>query len=589
MDLKKKLTVTSSDMTPEQLDEVISFIPELLTYVRKVCNAGKINELILACAKENRYNAKSIIVGFALKTLFQIKSALDSSEESEKIVRSVFSRFSVDVWISSIMHVFEFSKTPVISQEVKRILITTQVTTPETLDTLKRDLNKALGELSQVILGDFCELIMQACPNKKQIADVVGPILLLGKTDIDRKTLIQASSAFRTVVENCYTIFEIQESSINVSRGLSLSDNSFHGEQYLLQFFEIRDKKYLPIVDELFQYHKFTNIARGIFFKYKMLPEGWRSELVRLKESGENMDWFESEKVYFLSEETLRFPRASKEPFYYSLKEEDIQVIDRVVDEIIESEKEYFNYLHAFITTYVDEVIAISDGELGEEAAKNLGLTSDQINMIFGKRLRAIVTTIEKILVKLEVLVLVRDPIDEKEHNIGRAGILAEIMAAVSKELGSAYMPYNKHYAHAAAMLTKAVTHTAIIQPSARKVSKGKLGFANDSYKRHLTFLELWTEISESTEMLKGLRIDAILIKPVHRFPKYLLFFGRLEKVVRKAGGEGTPTYESILLGQKAMQEVTKKINHDINRYNDIQRRMFGEVVDGASLLQKQR
>jgi len=587
MEVPPAFSITS-DITAKQLDEVVMFVPSIIDWLRMTTPQSVPKQLITS-AQESRFNSNSVLVGFALQTLLQVKQGFDdgiSRDMSAPEIQRVFDSYDNRVWVGAVLHIFEFAETPVITPQVKLALLRTVVHNPSELDKLKKTLKSNLEALAHTALGELCALIMQTCPNKRQIAEILGPYLLLDNTVTDRKARSAASTIFRTIVENCYTLFDIPENSVQVtmSRRHTQTRTRFHAQQYLRLFFELRDRKYLPIVDSLFQYHGFVDIARGIFCKYFMLPEGWRSELISKQKSGVKMNWFKPKKIFFLNEETVRYPSASKLPFYYKPETEHTSEAEHVVDEIVTSEKSYFDYLRTFVTSYANEVTSIASGSIGDEAAIALGLTVTQVDLMFGKRLNKIIETIDKILVKLEVLVLVREPIPSV-YNIDRAGVLADIMTEVSTELGEAYKPYNKYYAQSAGMLTTAITHTAIREPKARKGSKQIADHIFDDYKRHLTFLELWQEISNSKPLLKGLRIDAILIKPVHRFPKYLLFFERLEKVVRKEHGVEHPTYLKVSKAQKALKEVTSKINDDINRYNDMQRKKFGEVVDGAALM----
>ena len=51
----------------------------------------------------------------------------------------------------------------------------------------------------------------------------------------------------------------------------------------LKQFFELRDRIYIKNVDQWFVSYHFEDIARGIYNKYRILPEGWKDDLENIK------------------------------------------------------------------------------------------------------------------------------------------------------------------------------------------------------------------------------------------------------------------------------------------------------------------
>lgn len=183
-------------------------------------------------------------------------------------------------------------------------------------------------------------------------------------------------------------------------------------------------------------------------------------------------------------------------------------------------------------------------------------------------------------------MIIVREKIPAI-YNIGRAGVLSDVMVSMTGAMKTAYLPYNKYYSQSDGMLNAAQDAldqsqggTSGVASSTRSGTSRRL----TEFKKNLNFIELWNEISQSKSSLRGQRIQSILIKPAHRFPKYKLFFERLLKKIGDEVGEEHPTFVKVNNAHDALVDLTHQINADIERYQEIQRRRFGEVVQGGEL-----
>ena len=214
------------------------------------------------------------------------------------------------------------------------------------------------------------------------------------------------------------------------------------------------------------------------------------------------MAWFDPHQVQYLSETTEKYPPIDKN---FQFPERGIhEGVDSVIDEFILNEKKYYDTLVVFMNNYVAEVEVISRKKVGQDAADALGLTQNQVDYIFRHNLLKVVEAVEKFLVSLEILSLV--PTEAKVRG-GRAAVLADVVSLSGNHLVQVYAPYNAAY-----KLIK-----RILEDSALKLlSQPKRNSALGAMK-HLNFLEIWQEVSQSKLLLKRATIDAILINPIRR------------------------------------------------------------------------
>lgn len=313
----------------------------------------------------------------------------------------------------------------------------------------------------------------------------------------------------------------------------------------LMLFFELRDKNYLPIVEELFRLYEFADIAKGIHRKYRLLPVGWKVELTRLRQKKDpKLNWLNLSEVEWLTETTDSYPSTNK---YSEFGGSDEDEPEQVVAEFITNERAYFEKLQAFMTAYVSEVEAIAENKIGPYAQQALGLDRQQVKYIFGGTLLDVYKAVEKFMVLLETLTMVpAKPIIPG----GRPAHLADIISQSGPTLVKSYAPYNAAYQAAKKVLEAQTAKLNSLQPA--QVNEGAL--------RHLNFNELWTEISQSRAPIKNLGIDSVMILPIRRFPNYKLFFVRIQKSLDK----NSPAYAKVMKALDDVEKFTRLIDNAV-------------------------
>lgn len=339
--------------------------------------------------------------------------------------------------------------------------------------------------------------------------------------------------------------------------GGSQMDPQLAQKDALELFFVLRDKKYKDIIQDLFRLYSFCDIAKGVFRKYRCLPEGWRQDLEAMKAKGDaGLEWFIPQRMTYLTETTDNYPTMDKRLNFPERAEE----VDRVVDEFITLEKTYFERLQVFMHAYVAELEAISSDKVGPEAARALGLTKTQVHFIFSQNLKAVYNATEKFLIVLESLSLV-DAIPRVEG--GRWGHLSDIVSMVGKHLVKAYAPYNATYQVAKRVLDE-------------KARYRDVGNEAGNAMKHLNFIELWHEIAQSKQELKQASIDSILILPIKRFPNYLLLLDRIRKFLTKNNVPGVQKVERAI---GDLNKFTNMIDSEVREKAPYEDRKFQELM----------
>ena len=438
-----------------------------------------------------------------------------------------------------------------------------------TPEKLPDELDKLLGRLpylSHNALGQLCALVRDCSLDPTKTAKILGPPIILAAVD-NPKFYSAASYLFEVLIENCELLFGVPLETIGVSafgyrvgvqkgpngaRVSGIDTQTVLRRQHLKTFYAIRDKKYLPIVDTLFELHSFVDIAFGIYCKYKMLPDGWRYELQHMKyKENAKLDWFNEEKILFLTEEPMSMPPVGKRR-YHALPGGE-QGVEAIVDEIVRNETDYYEKLHTFIHSYVAEIATIAKGDVTEAAKESLGLTQNQVDMVFGDELHRCLGLSEKLLVKFEVLTLV--PNKKVGNPTGRAGIVADVFLETSEEFVQALGPYNRFHTRNSKAMAQA-------EKKLRKLIGNRQRQTTGASERDLTYLEIWSEVQRSKHLFRGKEIDGFLIEPVRRCPNYIMFLGRLKKTV----GESHPAYEKLNKAVQLVNAATEGINREIKK-----------------------
>lgn len=309
--------------------------------------------------------------------------------------------------------------------------------------------------------------------------------------------------------------------------------------------------KYVPLVDDLFQYFGIASIAEGIYNKFRVLPIQWKEELEELAESGwEGSEWFlraQKRKITWLDEnlEYLPIPIYVKPPKRKSK-------INAIIDEAIMNETLFFKRMEFLATVYAAEIDSIAQGKLGPEATQALGLTPKQIDFIFGSCLQKVVDAVGTLVSKLEALSLVpSEPITEG----GRAGVFANIFIECSDTLREGYSIYTARYNIGRKLVeSKAAQVRTTPRPRSRK---GEVKF--------LTFIELWvqfTQVKAKDLDLENKTLDTVVGLPVKNFTNYNLYLKEIKKSAKKLDKDEF-TIEKL---DKALKTMTK-VSEEVDKY----------------------
>lgn len=218
----------------------------------------------------------------------------------------------------------------------------------------------------------------------------------------------------------------------------------------LINFYLWRDPDYVRIVDDLFDSHEFLSIAQAILHKYSMLPRGWMLALQTFKEKGISLPWFESRTIQYADRPMDVYPPTNNIPLYFGAGSERSDV-NETVDELLETERTYFETLGAFLNMYVGSILDLMNGGLKKKELKKFGLTHKDVEELFGERLTVIRDISRQTLVSMEPISLVRKNTLTKSREEKIADVLIEIAPMLHQ-----YAPYLSSHPSCARILTKA-------------------------------------------------------------------------------------------------------------------------------------
>ncbi len=334
-------------------------------------------------------------------------------------------------------------------------------------------------------------------------------------------------------------------------------------------FYQWRDPRRVEGVDALFSNYEFEEIALAIQRKYFGLPPGWHEQLEYMQLSGSrNLGWFARLKQGVLPapvEASFNASEGSKAP------QEETKV-DKVINEIADTEMKFNKAMSSLQDQYAMKIKAIADGLQGSAAAKALGLSSEQVEHIFGARLAKIVDVSNNLISDLEVVTLVRM---QPKGGKSRIELVSRIFMDASDQL-RVFGPFAAGHKTAATYLRKANEDLGLNQDTGpRKGGMLRMGsfFSSESNKN---YLELWQEIAGDNDALRGQTIESVLIMPVQRVPRYRLLLQEL----LKATPESDPSFTMLA----EVCEVIKGLATDINEAIRAHERLMKKFGDDANI-----
>jgi len=339
----------------------------------------------------------------------------------------------------------------------------------------------------------------------------------------------------------------------------------------LRAFFQFRAndrvKDMSDIVDDLFENHDFEDIAKGIWERYHMLPPGWQHDLMDVRNQGSaKLDWFDEKQINLQKTKNANGRPISVAPVVKpSPAPQNISKNDLIVNEIIDTEEGYRDNLGELVEHYINPIREIALGRKGKEAADELGLTSAEVERIFGWRIGEIVKVSANLQKKLEVVSICRGPI---KSPLGRTGKVAEAFLAIAGDL-HVYAPYVSAHKTSLQTLEKALESV-----SGKGEKKGMFGagLLRGKEKEAMSFLKFWEVVSSSSPRLKGQSIASLLIMPIQRVPRYMLLLKELSK--------GTPAdHPAQPLLAAALDQIgdsARQINEALRQHEKLEK-FFGQ------------
>lgn len=309
------------------------------------------------------------------------------------------------------------------------------------------------------------------------------------------------------------------------------------------------------VVDELFGNHDFEDIAKGIYDRYNLLPPGWSHDLTDLQnnQGSTKLEWFKDAKINMQKAANSKGRPISfvAAPPPRSPAPQNLPKMDMIVNEIIDTEETYRDNLEELLQNYIVPVREIALGRRGKEAAEELGLTSTEIERIFGWRIGEITKVSAALQKKLEVVNLCRGKV---RSELGRQGLVAQAFLSVAGDL-HVYAPYVSAHKTSLQTLEKAL---ALINSKDSKKGMLGSGLLRGKEKEVITFVKMWEVVSTASARLKGQTISSLLILPIQRVPRYKLLLSELQK--------GTPADHPA---QPFLTDALSQINDSAKQINE--------------------
>eukprot|EP00511_Aplanochytrium_stocchinoi_P007919 CAMPEP_0204846992 /NCGR_PEP_ID=MMETSP1347-20130617/2412_1 /ASSEMBLY_ACC=CAM_ASM_000690 /TAXON_ID=215587 /ORGANISM="Aplanochytrium stocchinoi, Strain GSBS06" /LENGTH=547 /DNA_ID=CAMNT_0051987787 /DNA_START=280 /DNA_END=1924 /DNA_ORIENTATION=- len=524
--------------------------------------ADSLAELVTAGGSQAMH--KALKQTYALTKMNKTNHETGIVNVSSNDLRTLFYNYDDEVWYRTLLTLFMNSEPPIVTEacfqglaeESDKIVVANQSKGKKPDERLLESVQNYLHRLtwlSFIALGEVCAMIRDTAVDFNAVTAALGPALLLGNTGY--KGSASPKDILGFLCSNCeyyFGIGKLKEDSLGMrDMFVKIEDEKdpFAPQKNSLRnFYKRVNPAHARIVDELFELYDFSTLGKALFDEYDALPEGWKSLLA---DDPKTRTWYDNTIPDINSLSYTEIPDVHINKSFKASRNRD--TILCIVDEIVDSEFAFHNIMHTFNEKYVKavtrEALRLQGSEKGSKAS--LGLSEQEVDRIFGKRLSDVIALVENMIIELEVLRLVRDPIDRPG---GRPGVLAEIFLRNQSKFQSIYGPYNAEMKSTTAVVKRAIEET----PASKNFSK------NATVLTGMTFDEMWDIVSDREDVLKSKTIDSILIQPVKRFPNYIMLFKRLQGKVLKASDPSDPVHEKLKRVVELCQKITGKIDQII-------------------------
>lgn len=496
-----------------------------------------------------------------------LKQALNSVENSEFELtnaqfRFILSQYKEATWVHALKIIICQSQNPAVIPHSVRVDLVDWAyhfvkdggedwneLFQETGTTLSK-----VGHASFQLLGEFCSMIRDC--SRTSGADVISQhvgaeLLIRGKAN---KLKVKAATLlFTQMVNESSRLFGQSAVQVGtVSFGIRSQDevtqwNLIHflppekkNIQDLRTFYSYIDKKFVGIVEDLFEYHDFVDIAEAINNKYGMIPAPWKTKLNKMKSEGkQGLQWF--------NYATIRTPTPGASKNTKSKSNSPIRARiqtknDILVDSFIEGEVNYYRQLGGLAKFYVKRVLTACE-KVGTAEADALLLNKFEVDIMFGLRFQKILDVTHMFLTNLEVINLTRKPVNKKTS---REQILAKVVKGMAEnEIVAGYARFSSTYPQVAEIVK--VKH------------KKKLYLKQNSIRKaYADFFDIWNQERNNIKTLENMRLEQVMELPVRRIHAYKEIIKQLLSNSEPSSDKYKDLYDAYVAVKGAADELTR-------------------------------
>lgn len=505
---------------------------------------------------------------------------------------NILSSFSCSVWANALRLVLTQSQPKIVPAEIGTDIVgcIPRLNSACTVTEVCHILGPLLDKLPRnhfSALGEFCALLRDTGTNATLLACLVGPQLLLPNLMINSPkkqghAALAAAAVMELLIAESESLFgrcasnriflpfgefneyggtrNREDASVNFKAAAQDPENIV-AKASLRAFYDWRDPMKSPKTESLFKTLSLMRIGQGLQEKYGLIPPGWGliiGEIMSRQSSRPRLDTNLSSKTRDGAANLLPAEMsADYEKFRQAVKQEkkennvsgfeESEKLLRVIQEMCQSETKYYYLLNTFTQTYCQKLQDIISGKDRESDLDSLGLTSAEVNAMFGNLLVKCKDTAAKFVASLGILTDFQGAANLDGR--GNLGVLINSFREVFSHL-DVLGPYMSTYSHVLRTLNE---KTSEVRRGKKKKSKKKKG---------LNFLQLWELERVKHDNLKLSSIENVLIKPVQRIPHYKTLLKELLKIAEKDGHPAVQEVKDLLadveaLGQRIDRNVT--------------------------------
>lgn len=558
----------------EQLNSLIRVCPLIMDWLRN-CT------LFAADLFQQSYQEDYDNVARALAELVaELSSCVDSSFAK---LSSLFQKYRASVWANALRLIITQSNPMIIPVSVGSDIVGTipRLNGATTVNEVCHIIGPLLDKLPRthfVTLGEFAALLRDTGSNKTFLACLIGPQLLLPNLLITspRKqgpAALAAAAVFELIITEAENLFGrasaarvvnpfgefVTQKTVKKNASLNFVEAAKDptlavAQRSLRAFYDWRDPVKSGGTERLFKRLSIFSIAEGIQRKYGVIPPGWG---IILKELSENQSQLESlppvsprsprrglQTSSLLPTEVNFSAELGKARGKVNKGHEESKKLQLIIQEMCDSENRYYNVLNTFINTYCERLRGIFEGREQESSVAQLGISSQDMENLFGEKLVKCKDVAEEFVANLAVLTDFKG--QDNQDGRGKLGLLLDATMDIFPKL-EVLGPYMATYMYSVNLIKE---RTEALRKKKKKKKK-KNAAPN--------FLQLWELERVQHDNVKLSSLENVLIKPVQRIPQYKTL---LKELLSKAEKENHPATSEV----KEMVERIEQLGQSIDR-----------------------